>query len=87
MGALTNYTAGPRGVNVKGGSTRWIEPGESIDVAKADIVGDLPDLGKKPADESDGDTLAAALSEVEALKQTIADRDTEIAALKKSAKA
>ena len=31
MKTLTNYTAGARGINLQDGSTRWIEPGETVE--------------------------------------------------------
>jgi hypothetical protein len=53
MANLTNYTAGPRGVNIKQGSgvvTRWLEPGETLELGDGEEVhGTVPDLGK-PAD-------------------------------------
>jgi hypothetical protein len=61
MKTFTNHTPGARGINIEGGTTLWIEPGQTVEVDPATIVGTLPDLGK-PADA--GDKLDAANAEL-----------------------
>lgn len=67
----TNHTQGPRGINLKSG-TRWIEPGESVELDKAEIVGELPDLGKASdakADSDADDRVTALEAEIAKLKK------------------
>lgn len=48
---LTNNSAGARGVNLKDGTTAWLEPGETREFDKADVSnvhGDLEE-GAAPA--------------------------------------
>ncbi|RVT93702.1 hypothetical protein [Sphingomonas crocodyli] len=77
----TNYAAGPRGINLEGGATHWVEPGAEIAIGgtekdghhieiegrKVNILGDLPDFGKK------GDAPAEATAEIDRLKAALAD--------------
>jgi len=94
MAKFTNHTAGLRGINLAEG-TRWLEPGETVEIDKKDIIGELPDLGKPSdaASDDDADLIASVQAENAALKEqvaahvkTIADRDAEIAKLKTPAK-
>lgn len=67
---VTNYQPGARGINLDDGSTVWVEPGQTIDLADVKVRGDLPDFGK-PADQSDRDAdeltaLRAKVAELEA---------------------
>lgn len=79
----TNYQPGPRGINLVGGSTFWVDPGQEVtigakdkdgkqhietDDGKLEIKGDLPDFGRKVDAEAD----AAADTQIEALT---AERD------------
>ena len=89
MKTFTNHTPGARGINLKGGSTRWLEPGESAEIDPKEIVGDVPDLGKAAASTDADDADLAA--ENTALTRQVADltkeRDAlaaENAALKKA---
>lgn len=66
MKKLTNHTIGPRGVNLKDGTTRWIDPGQTVEIEAGDIVGEVPDLGKP------GDAPAADGGEIETLTAQLA---------------
>jgi hypothetical protein len=63
MKSFTNHTQGPRGINIEGGLTTWIDPGQTVQIDTATIVGDVPDLGK-PHDA--GEKLDAANTELSA---------------------
>ena len=78
MKKLTNYHPGARGVNTKDG-TVWIEPGQTVGIDPGAIIGDVPDLGKKPGvapDDVDtkalADQVAGLTKQVEELTK---DRD------------
>ncbi len=75
MKKLTNHTLGPRGVNTKGG-TVWIEPGETVEIDEKEIVGGLPDLGKKASASAAGDS-----DDVKALTAQVADLTKQVEAL------
>ena len=75
MKKLTNHTLGPRGVNTKGG-TVWIEPGETVEIDEKEIVGALPDLGKKASASAAGDS-----DDVKALTAQVADLTKQVDAL------
>jgi len=75
MKKLTNHTLGPRGVNTKGG-TVWIEPGEAVEIDEKEIVGSLPDLGKKSSASAPGES-----EEVKALIAQVADLTKQVEAL------
>lgn len=77
MKKLTNYQVGPRGVNTKAG-TVWIDPGQTVEIDPADIIGEVPDLGKKPGDQGGNDS-----AEVEALRARIAELEAQLAGGKK----
>ncbi|BAK66883.1 hypothetical protein SLG_22080 [Sphingobium sp. SYK-6] len=80
MKKLTNHTAGPKGVNLKNGTTRWIEPGETVEIDAGDIVGDVPDLGKAgKAEPDDAALIDAVQAENAALKKEVADLKAQIA--------
>lgn len=68
MKEFTNHTPGARGINLVDGTTRWIEPGETVELDPKSIVGDVPDLGKKgaaPVDDADVKALKARVSDLE----------------------
>jgi hypothetical protein len=47
MKSFTNHTRGPRGINLSDGTTRWVEPGATVELDEKDIAKNgLPDLGK-----------------------------------------
>lgn len=73
---VTNHHAGPRGINLGDGSTRWVAPGETVDLSGLDVKGDLPDFGK-PADQSerDADALENLRRENEDLRARLASLD------------
>jgi hypothetical protein len=59
---LTNNTGGARGVNLKDGTTVWLEPGETREFDKADVTNAHEDLEEgaaaakeaaKPAKDAD----------------------------------
>lgn len=80
MKKLTNHTAGPKGVNRKDGSTLWIEPGQTVEIDTADIVGEIPDLGKaQKASKEDDDLIDAIQTENAALKKEVADLKAHLA--------
>ena len=86
MKTVTNYQAGARGVNLKNGTTVWVEPGQTVDI-EGEIAGDLPDFGKKPSDDAAADqaasdaALAAAKSEIDAMNADLTAKDATIADL------
>jgi polyhydroxyalkanoate synthesis regulator phasin len=87
MKKLTNHQPGARGVNLKDGTTRWIEPGETAEIDAKDIAGDLPDLGKAPTTKDDAELAEALDAENAELKAKVAELEKQIADLKKPAKA
>lgn len=76
MKAFTNHTAGPKGVNIIGGSTVWIDPGQTIEIDPKTIDGKVPDLGKAADASANGDDGA-----VEALTAQVADLAKQVEAL------
>lgn len=44
MPLFTNEAPGPRGVNLTDGTTRWIDPGETVEIADADVADAHEDL-------------------------------------------
>lgn len=76
MKKLTNHTLGPRGVNTKGG-TVWIDPGETVEIDEKEIVGALPDLGKKASASAAGDDD----DDVKALTAQVADLTKQVETL------
>lgn len=74
MKKLTNYQLGPRGVNTKAG-TVWIDPGQTVEIDADDIIGDVPDLGKKPGASASND------GEVKALADQVADLTKQVETL------
>lgn len=70
---VTNYTAGPRGVNLKNGDTLWIEPGQTVDLDKSNVVGDLPDFGKAP--DADAQNIVSLVEAQDQIARLIADND------------
>ena len=80
MKKLTNHTAGPKGINLKDGSTKWIEPGETAEIDAGAIVGEIPDLGKaSKAEPEDADLIDAIQTENAALKKEVADLKAQLA--------
>jgi hypothetical protein len=70
---VTNYTAGPRGINLEGGGTQWVEPGETVTIDKDKVVGNLPDFGK-PGDTPEAtDRIAVLEAENADLKARVAE--------------
>jgi len=84
MKKLTNHTLGPRGVNTKSG-TVWIEPGETVEIDEKEIVGSLPDLGKKASASaaSDSDDVKELAAQVADLTKQVETLTTERDSLKK----
>jgi hypothetical protein len=74
MGTFTNHTPGARGINLKSGGTRWIEPGEIVEIDDEDIAGELPDFGKDAGHADQLDAANGALTEqVAALQAQVSD--------------
>ncbi len=97
MAKITNYAPGPRGITLKDGNTVWLNPGQTEDIKKDDIAGELPDLGMQPEEKTGDDAgLAALQAEIDSLKaqvkaetkrgdeaeKMLADASTEIDSLK-----
>lgn len=83
MKKLTNHTPGARGVNLTDGTTRWLEPGETVELDPKSIVGDVPDLGKPGESRaSDDEALNGLAAENDALRAQVADLTKERDALK-----
>lgn len=84
MKTFTNYTAGPRGINIEGGSTVWIEPGQSVEIDDKTIVGDVPDLGKKgdAPSSDDAELVETVQTENADLKKQVTDLTAERDSLK-----
>lgn len=74
MKTYTNHAPGARGIRTKDGVV-FLDPGQSVDLDPKSIVGELPDLGKKPDAES-GDT-----SEIDDLKSWVADLTKQVETL------
>lgn len=90
MKTFTNHTPGARGINLKGGATHWLEPGQSVDLDPKEIVGAVPDLGKAPTagESADNPTEVAELrSALDAITRERDDLKTEVAELRKEAAA
>ncbi|MFK4871658.1 hypothetical protein [Novosphingobium sp. ZW T3_23] len=69
---VTNHTAGARGINLKDGSTVWVEPGQTLDISGLEVKGKLPDFGK-PSDQAEKDA-----DEVIALRARIAELEAQV---------
>lgn len=85
MKSFTNHTAGPRGINVEGGITHWIEPGQTVEIDAKTIVGDVPDLGKasdaKPSEDAElVDAIQAENAELKAQVDGLTAANAELAA-------
>lgn len=72
MKTFTNHQPGPRGINIKGGGTTWIESGQSVEIDPDTIEGDVPDLGK-PSNHADQTDAANA-----ELKAQVADLTAQL---------
>ena len=89
MKKFTNYAEGPRGVVMKDRTTRWIDPGQTLELDPKEVAS-VPDLGEKPtakagaADSDEIETLRTANAEltaqVEAQGKQIDDLNTRLAA-------
>ncbi|MBH0112717.1 hypothetical protein I5E68_07100 [Novosphingobium sp. YJ-S2-02] len=74
MKKYTNYALGARGIRTKGGVV-FVDPGQTVEIDPKTIIGELPDLGKK-ADAESADT-----SEVDDLKEWVADLTKQVETL------
>ena len=84
MKKFTNHQPGPRGINIEGGSTVWIEPGETVEIDPKTIAGPVPDLGKAATQAADDAALTEAVQTENAdLKARIAALEAENAKLTK----
>ena len=77
MKKITNHTRGPKGVNLKNGSTLWIEPGDTAEIDPDTVIGKVTDFGKKPdASPTDGTGLQAQIDVLTKQVETLtAERD------------
>ena len=75
MKKFTNYALGARGIRTKSGVV-LIDPGQTVEIDEKEIVGKLPDLGKK-ADAAKSDDAG----EIGALQDQIADLTKQVEAL------
>jgi len=75
--SVTNYTPGPKGINLDDGSTVWVEPGQTLDIGDLRVKGDLPEFGK-PNDQADKDA-----EEVVALRARVAELEAQLVGGKK----
>ena len=82
MKTFTNHTPGARGINLKDGTTRWVEPGQSVEIDSA-TVANVPDLGKAApvADADEAALVDAVQAENADLKKQVADQAKQIADL------
>jgi hypothetical protein len=58
MAKFTNHGVGPRGINLKDRTTRYVEPGETVEIDQADIAeknGVHADFKAPPKAEKDAD--------------------------------
>lgn len=76
MTTFTNYTQGPRGINIQGGSTLWVEPGQTVEVEESNIQGTVPDMGQS------GDAATVAVKSLTEAREIIKQSEEEIVALK-----
>jgi hypothetical protein len=89
MAKITNFHAGPRGINMKDGTTVWVEPGQTVDIDKGKVNGDMPDMGSeadlKKAAAANADDLAAANARIAELETQVDEQAKQIAELTKPA--
>ncbi|AIT81601.1 hypothetical protein [Novosphingobium pentaromativorans] len=77
MAKFTNHARGPRGISLKDGTIKWLEPGQSIDLKQADIVEPLPDLGKASEAAVDTGAIDELKARVTALTKQVEDLTKE----------
>lgn len=53
MKTYTNYALGTRGIRTETGMV-YLDPGQSAEIDPKTIVGEVPDLGKKSDDQTNG---------------------------------
>jgi hypothetical protein len=55
MAQFTNTASGARGINMKDGSTTFVEPGQTVELNKTDVAKVHPDIeeGAKAAKEAE----------------------------------
>ena len=79
MKSFTNHQPGPRGINLKGGGTTWVEPGETVEIDEDTIEGSLPDFGKPAAHADQLDAANTALTEqVASLEAQVSDLNDQL---------
>ncbi|WEK42976.1 MAG: hypothetical protein P0Y64_16785 [Candidatus Sphingomonas colombiensis] len=82
MKSFTNHTAGPRGINLLAGGTRWLEPGETVELDPEAIAGAVPDLGHAPSTKEDRALKAENHKALADLKKQVDDLTKDRDALK-----
>jgi hypothetical protein len=98
----TNHQPGPRGINLKGGATHWVEPGQTVEIEtkKVDgkdksfidgieVQGELPDFGRKADAQADAAAdvqIEALTAERDALKAQVASLQSDLDKATKPAK-
>ena len=73
MGKYTNNAPGARGINLKGGGTRYLAPGETAEIDDGDVEGVHGDID---VGEPDDDGLASM--KVADLKKLASDEDVDL---------
>jgi len=79
MKKFTNYALGARGIRTESGVI-YLDPGQSVEIDPKTIIGELPDLGKKPdlgnPDAGDFDALNAKVEDLtKQVEALTAERD------------
>ena len=84
MKEFTNHAPGARGINLTDGTTKWIEPGETVELDPKSILGDVPNLGKRgKSDDSGSADLSALTAQVAELTKQVEELTTANKALDK----
>ena len=85
MKEFTNHTPGARGINLTDGTTKWIEPGETVELDPKTILGDLPNLGKRgKSDDAGSADLSGLTAQVAELTKQVETLTGEKTALEKA---
>lgn len=78
MKKFTNHTQGAKGITLTDGTTRWVEPGDSVEIDEKLISGKVPDMGKAGKSASaDDDALDDLKAQVADLTKQVEDLTKE----------
>lgn len=74
MAQFTNPARGARGINMKDGTTRFVEPGQTVDLNDADVARVHPDLAEGDAPSEPG-PLDGSVEDLEKHLEGVDDPD------------